>query len=76
MTIPITIRIIHHDPRGRRRSRPPSNRKGGRLHVGTAAGFRSETPAGFIGIRSLTELRTGLGEPPPKSADRIFVGTV
>src|SRR3954471_24051330 len=31
---------------------PPSNRNGGRLHVGTAAGFRSVSPAGVVGIRT------------------------
>jgi len=33
--------------------RPPSNRNGGRFQVGTVAAFKSEYPAGFIGIRSL-----------------------
>src|SRR6478736_3917939 len=28
----------------------------GRLQIGTVAGFKSESPAGFVGIRSLTTL--------------------
>jgi hypothetical protein len=36
---------------------PPSNRNGGRLHVGTAAGFRSVPPAGFVGIPTRTPQR-------------------
>ena len=50
MTSSLLIPIIHHDPRETPSPWPPSHRKGGRLHVGTVAGFRSESPAGFVGI--------------------------
>ncbi|SEF03236.1 hypothetical protein SAMN05519104_7948 [Rhizobiales bacterium GAS188] len=58
--------IIHHDPRERRRSRPPSDRNGGRLHVGTATGFRSESPAGFVGIRTVAVICTLGGQWPDR----------
>ncbi|MBX9932670.1 MAG: PAS domain-containing protein, partial [Methylobacterium sp.] len=33
---------------------------GGRLRLGTTAGFKSESPAGFVGIRTLDEIRAAL----------------
>ena len=49
MTQSASITIIHHDLR-RRPSWPASDRNGGRLQVGIVAGFKSESPAGFVGI--------------------------
>jgi hypothetical protein len=46
--------IFHPDPRERLRHRPASDRNGGRLRLGMTAGFKSESPAGFVGIRSDT----------------------
>jgi hypothetical protein len=43
--------IFTSDPRERLRHRPASDRNGGRLRLGTTAGFKSESPAGFVGIR-------------------------
>lgn len=45
--------IFTSDPRERLRHRPASDRNGGRLRLGTTAGFKSESPAGFVGIRNL-----------------------
>jgi hypothetical protein len=45
--------IFTSDPRERLRHRPASDRTGGRLRLGTTAGFKSESPAGFVGIRNL-----------------------
>jgi hypothetical protein len=44
--------IFTSDPRERLRHRPASDRNGGRLRLGTTAGFKSESPAGFVGIRT------------------------
>jgi transposase InsO family protein len=43
--------IFTSDPRELLRHRPASDRNGGRLRLGTTAGFKSESPAGFVGIR-------------------------
>ena len=69
MTARIAIQIIYHDPRGRRRPRPPSDRNGGRLRVGMTVDFRSETPAGIIGIHNVPALRQygGHRSGPPTS---------
>jgi hypothetical protein len=34
--------------------RPPSDRNGGRFEIGMGGRFQSESPAGFIGIRTLS----------------------
>jgi len=44
--------ILTSDLRGHLRPWPPSDWNAGRLHVGAVAGFSSETPAGFVGIRT------------------------
>ena len=49
--------IFTSDPRERLRHRPASDRNGGRLRLGTTAGFKSESPAGFVGIRNETYIK-------------------
>jgi hypothetical protein len=51
-----SITIIHHDLRRRRRP--------GRLQIGMAAGFTSETPAGFVGMHTPGRLAGELAAPP------------
>src|SRR3954468_2847076 len=53
---------LHPRPAGAPRHRPASDRNGGRLRLGMTAGFKSESPAGFVGIRTLA-VAVGWCEP-------------
>ena len=64
MTQSASITIIHHDLR-RRPSWPASDRNGGRLQVGIVAGFKSESPAGFVGICTLEGVAAPARKPRP-----------
>src|SRR6185369_12619849 len=62
--------IFIPDPRERPRHRPASDRNGGRLRLGLTAGFKSESPAGFVGIRTIfykvwNRMASGSYHPPP-----------